>query len=255
MATASTSRCSRCSRRRRWRGRCPPPRFSVCRGVLSPTDVAMVGRAPAACEVNPLGEHNATAARQPSSSIPSIPSTPPCGPHRRVRVSCGWIREVPACCSRQELRREDDQEATSGHEGDATAGLIGPLGTSLVARVSMHEGGNGVGNKCTAGEAGHCCSNSARRRRRLLLCFSTALPPTARVGGRAWPMAGGCSWRIVIGREKCTSMDPRSPRCGQSAKWTMSHGSGGSRRPVGMEAQGGVCCGKKVANVNGGLHT
>ena len=60
-------------------------------------------------------------------------------------MSCGWIREVPACCSRQELRREDDQEATSGHEGDATAGLIGPLGTSLVARVSMHEGGTAWG--------------------------------------------------------------------------------------------------------------
>ncbi len=152
------------------------------------------------------------------------------------------------------------------------AGLIGPLKTSLVARVSMHEGGTAWGNKRTAGEAGKQLlfqfrplsvvvvdSSFASRLPSLpLLAPQASLPESAGVHGR-W-MVGGCSWRIVIGREKCTSMGPRPPRCGQSAKWTASHGFGGSRRPVGFglgariaELQGlkGVLL-WKVANVNGG---
>ena len=86
------------------------------------------------------------------------------------------------------------------------AGLIGPLKTSLVARVSMHEGGTAWGNKRTAGEAGKQLLFQFRPLSVVVVDssfrFSTALPPsprssslTARVGGRAWPMDG---WRMQL---------------------------------------------------------
>ncbi len=89
-------------------GEMPSP--AILRGVLSLADVAMVGRPPVACEVSPLDRHNATAAQQPSSLVLHPSLLEACGPHRRVRVSCVWTREVRACCSRQELGREGDHE-------------------------------------------------------------------------------------------------------------------------------------------------